>query len=88
MPRRNFNYTCSMKNHIRTSQSHIPEGMIDLGVGDPDFDLLPLGMLHSATETCFATGDRSFLQYGTEQGDGYFRRALAGFPGPGVRFPG
>ena len=84
---RNFNYTCSMKNHIRTSQSHIPEGMIDLGVGDPRFDLLPLGMLQSATENCFA-GRRPVLPaIWTEQGDGYFRSALAGFLGRGYAFP-
>jgi hypothetical protein len=31
-----------MTNYIPTSKIHIPEGMIDLGVGDPDFALLPL----------------------------------------------
>ena len=41
-------YTCSMTDYIPTSQNYIPEGMIDLGVGDPDFSLLPLDMLRRA----------------------------------------
>ena len=68
-----------MTNYIPTSQNHIPEGMIDLGVGDPDFSLLPLDMLRRAAETCFAKNDPAFLQYGAEQGDGYFRMTLSKF---------
>jgi len=76
-----------MTTYIPISQTYIPEGMIDLGVGDPDFALLPLDMLRRAAEACFAKGDTTFLQYGAEQGDGYFRMALAGFLGQGYRFP-
>jgi len=76
-----------MTTYIPTSQIHIPEGMIDLGVGDPDFALLPLDMLRRAAEACFAKGDPTFLQYGAEQGDGYFRMALAGFFSRGYGFP-
>jgi DNA-binding transcriptional MocR family regulator len=76
-----------MTNYIPTSQIYIPPGMIDLGVGDPDFALLPLDMLHRAAEACFAKADPAFLQYGAEQGDGYFRMALAGFLGRGYGFP-
>jgi DNA-binding transcriptional MocR family regulator len=76
-----------MKTYIPTSQTYVPEGMIDLGVGDPDFALLPLDLLRRAAEACFAKNDPSFLQYGAEQGDGYFRRALAGFLGRGYGFP-
>jgi 2-aminoadipate transaminase len=75
-----------MTNYIPTSQIYIPPGMIDLGVGDPDFALLPLDMLHRAAESCFAKADPAFLQYGAEQGDGYFRMALAGFLGRGYDF--
>lgn len=82
-----FNYTYSMTTYIPISQTYIPEDMIDLGVGDPDFALLPLDLLHRAAEACFAKKDPSFLQYGAEQGDGYFRRALAGFLGRGYGFP-
>jgi len=76
-----------MTDYIPTSQIHIPEGMIDLGAGDPDFALLPLDILRHASETCFAKGDPSFLQYGAEQGNGHFRIALAGFLGRGYGFP-
>ena len=82
-----FNYTYHMTDYIPTSQIYIPEGMIDLGAGDPDFSLLPLNMLHRAAEACFVKGDPSFLQYGAEQGDGYFRMALAGFFSRGDGFP-
>lgn len=75
-----------MSNDIPTSQLYIPPGMIDLGVGDPDFALLPLDMLHRAADACFARGDPGFLQYGTEQGNGYFRMALAEFLGRGYGF--
>jgi len=56
-----------------------PRVRLDLGAGDPDFALLPLDMLRHAAEACFAKDDPSFLQYGVEQGDGYFRMALAEF---------
>jgi len=82
-----FNYTYLMTAYIPTSQIHIPEGTIDLGAGDPDFALLPLDMLQRAAEACFAKGDPSFLQYGTEQGDGYFRMTLAKFLSQGYGFP-
>jgi len=74
-----FNYTYPMTDYIPTSQIYIPEGMIDLGAGDPDFSLLPLDILRRAADACFAKNDPNFLQYGAEQGDGYFRMALAGF---------
>jgi DNA-binding transcriptional MocR family regulator len=61
------------------TQINLPPGFIDLGIGNPDFDLLPLELLHHSAETYFATGDPRSLQYGLEQGDGYFRRALANF---------
>jgi 2-aminoadipate transaminase len=76
-----------MTDYIPTSQIHIPEGMIDLGAGDPGFALLPLGMLRRAAEACFVKGDPRFLQYGAEQGDGYFRMALAEFLSQGYGFP-
>ena len=76
-----------MTEYIPISQVYIPEGMIDLGAGDPDFALLPLDMLRRASEICFAKGDPTFLQYGAEQGDGYFRIALAKFLSQGYGFP-
>ena len=76
-----------MTDYIPTSQIYIPEGMIDLGAGDPDFALLPVDMLQRAAETCFAKSDPTSLQYGAEQGDGYFRIALTKFLSRGYGFP-
>ena len=76
-----------MNNFIPIYQTYVPEGTIDLGVGNPDFSLLPLEMLQLAAEACFARGDPTFLQYGTEQGHGYFRLVLADFLSRGYGFP-
>ncbi|MEW5829992.1 MAG: PLP-dependent aminotransferase family protein [Chloroflexota bacterium] len=64
---------------LPVTQISLPPGFIDLGMGNPDFDLLPLELLHRSAETYFAAGDRRTLQYGAEPGDGNFRRALADF---------
>jgi DNA-binding transcriptional MocR family regulator len=65
--------------NLQTAQIQVPEGFIDLGRGDPAFDLLPLDMLHQAAQNRLSQSDNSFLQYGTEKGDGYFRTAFANF---------
>ncbi len=64
---------------IRIAQLDLPPGMIDLGVGQPGPDLLPLALLRKAAASRLAGNDAPFLAYGAEQGDGYFRTALAGF---------
>ncbi len=64
---------------LPVTQISLPPGFIDLGMGNPDFDLLPMELLHRSAETYFAAGDRRTLQYGAEAGDGNFRRALADF---------
>ncbi len=68
-----------MSSPIRTTQISMPEGFIDLGRGDPQLALLPLDLLHRAAGQRLGLPDRSFLQYGPEQGDGYMRLALADF---------
>ncbi len=68
-----------MTRPFPTTQIAIPEGFIDLGRGDPQLALLPLNLLHQAAAERLSQSDNSFLQYGPEQGDGYLRRALAGF---------
>jgi 2-aminoadipate transaminase len=60
-------------------QSPIPPGIIDLGAGEPDQSTFPFEMIRRAADERFAQGDKSFLQYGAEQGDGYFRVVLANF---------
>ena len=72
---------------LPTSQVNIPPGVIDLGAGNPPFSLLPLDLLRASAESCFARGDPAFLQYGAEQGDGYFRLALADFLTAGYGIP-
>jgi len=66
-------------NEFPVTQISIPPGFIDLGMGNPDFDLLPFSIMRRASEAYFARGDLNSLQYGAEQGDGYFRAALADF---------
>jgi len=60
-------------------QSDIPPSIIDLGVGNPAPDLLPLGLLRQAAQHALAQDDAAPLQYGYEAGDLRFREALAGF---------
>lgn len=61
--------------------------MIDLGLGNPPLSLLPLDMIRLAAQEQLSKNDTSFLQYGTEQGDGYFRTALGNFLSKGYGFP-
>lgn len=65
--------------NLQTAQIQIPAGFIDLGRGDPDFNLLPRDMLRQAAQARLSQGDNEFLQYGIEKGDGYFRFAFAKF---------
>ncbi|MBL6983103.1 MAG: PLP-dependent aminotransferase family protein [Anaerolineales bacterium] len=60
-------------------QIDLPPGFIDLGMGNPDLSLLPLESMRRASEKFFSSNDPRPLQYGIEQGDGYFRNALASF---------
>lgn len=66
-------------NTIRTMQIEVAEGVVDFGVGQPDLAILPLAQLQQAAAHRFAQGDTRFLQYGPEEGDGYFNGALAHF---------
>jgi DNA-binding transcriptional MocR family regulator len=66
-------------DELSITQINLPADFIDLGMGNPDLDLLPLELLRQSAEIHFDAGDPRSLQYGAEQGDGYFRRALAHF---------
>ena len=66
---------------MQIAQLNLPPDMIDLGVGQPDPTLLPLKVMHEAAAHRLSRGDAALLQYGTEPGNGYFRRELAGFLG-------
>jgi DNA-binding transcriptional MocR family regulator len=68
-----------MPDSIGITQSTIPPGVIDLGLGHPGDDLLPLAILQQAAQHRHSAGDPSFLQYGLEQGNPFLREALARF---------
>ncbi len=76
-----------MSSPLQTIQTLIPPDFIDLGTGDPQLKLLPLEMLRDAAAHRLSQGDRDFLQYGLEQGDGYFRAELAKFLSSRYGFP-
>jgi len=64
---------------LAITQINLAEDFIDLGMGNPDLGLLPLELLRQSASMYFDTGDSRSLQYGAEQGNGYFRRALSEF---------
>jgi DNA-binding transcriptional MocR family regulator len=64
---------------LPTTQSETPAGVIDFGLGHPAAELLPRTILQQAAAQRLAQPDAALLQYGLEQGDGYFRLALAEF---------
>ena len=67
------------KLKIITSNFDIPADRIDLSIGQPGTSLLPLTALGEAAQHCLTQNNPYILAYGAEQGNGYFRDALAGF---------
>ncbi len=63
----------------QTAQVDVRDAFIDLGVGQPGRSLLPVPIIRQAADHRFAQGASGYLQYGAEQGDGYFREVLAAF---------
>jgi 2-aminoadipate transaminase len=76
-----------MSTPLPVVQTEVPPDFIDFGVGNPQLDLLPLDMLRNAAGHRLSQNEKEFLQYGIEQGDGYFRAALANFLTPRYGFP-
>ena len=74
-------------NDIRIAQLNLPPGMIDFGAGQPSPALLPLTLLRKAAANRLGGKEAPFLAYGTNQGDGYFRAALADFLGKHYHTP-
>lgn len=64
---------------LKSVQTTLAEGVIELGVGHPTLEMLPLEFMQQAAAHRFAQGDPSFLQYGAEWGDGALRTELAAF---------
>ena len=75
-----------MTTPFPTIQNQVSPDVIDLGLGDPSLSLLPLDLIRQAAQFRLSQADNSFLQYGAEQGDGYFRVALANFLTKGYGF--
>lgn len=75
-----------MTTPLSTIQTQTPPDVIDLGLGDPSLLLLPLDLIRESAQTRLLQNDNSFLQYGAEQGDGYFRLTLANFLSKGYGF--
>jgi len=71
---------------LSTIQIQTPPGVIDLGRGDPPLSLLPLDLIRDSAQIRLSGSDNSFLQYGTEQGDGYLLLALSNFLTKGYGF--
>ena len=63
---------------IQFQQVVVAEGVIDLGVGQPNNAILPVDYVRRAAEMQF-NDSPEFLQYGAEWGDGYHRLALGEF---------
>jgi DNA-binding transcriptional MocR family regulator len=63
---------------MQTTQAEVSAGCIDLALGHPGPELLPLPLLRGAAAR-LRREDRACLQYGLEQGDSRFRLRLAGF---------
>jgi 2-aminoadipate transaminase len=63
----------------QTTQLWSPPGVIDLGIGQPQNEILPLGLFSAALATAARTGQSYPLQYGIERGDGFLRAALSDF---------
>ena len=63
----------------QTTQAEASADIIDLALGHPSPELLPLELLRDAAAGRLGQGDRSLLQYGYEQGDIRFRTRLARF---------
>ena len=56
-----------------------PPGTINLGIGQPSADLLPVNLVRQASESFFASAQPFELNYGVIQGDARFLDSLAEF---------
>ena len=74
-------------DNIQTAQLSLPPDVIEFGAGQPSPNLLPLKSLREAAAKRLNNNDASYLAYGAEQGDGYFRKALATYLNGHYRMP-
>ncbi len=64
---------------MQIAQVDLRSDLIDLGIGQPGLPLLPADIIRQAADHRMARDGHAYLQYGAEQGDGWFREALATF---------
>jgi 2-aminoadipate transaminase len=64
---------------MQIAQLEVPEDVIDLGIGQPGADVLPLELLQQASHHALQNADRNILQYGADAGGDSFRASLAHF---------
>jgi DNA-binding transcriptional MocR family regulator len=62
-----------------TFEGEPPAGVINLGIGQPSADLLPVDLLREASDDYFKFATPKELNYGAIQGDIRFRESLADF---------
>lgn len=62
-----------------------PTGMINLGIGQPSVDLLPVDLLQQASESFFSEAQPFDLNYGVPAGDERFLESLAGYLSEGYK---
>lgn len=67
-----------MNNKV-TFDGEPPPGVINLGIGQPSADMLPVDLLRLATEDFLKVAQPKELNYGERQGDVRFRESLADF---------
>ena len=66
-------------SNLQTIQTRGGRDLIDFSVGHPSLSLLPLEIMRRACRHRLEQGDPALLQYGYEQGSGFFRKSLAEF---------
>jgi 2-aminoadipate transaminase len=64
---------------MQITQLNVSGDVIDLGIGQPGSDVLPLELLGQASAHALEHSPRDILQYGADAGDDYFRSTLATF---------
>jgi DNA-binding transcriptional MocR family regulator len=76
-----------MRKDFVTFDGAPPPGTINLGIGQPSADLLPVGLVQKASELFFETAQPLELNYGVVHGDERFLDALANFLSTNYRAP-
>ena len=77
----------SAKQKVVTFDGAPPPGTINLGIGQPSPDLLPVDLVGKASELFFADADPLELNYGVVRGDRAFLESLAGLLTEGYGAP-